>query len=135
MSRLAAATAAAAAAAAASKKELFMADLEDKVIAMATGAEPTPWKETVETTDFVRTIYGIMEDCYCGADSTVFNRKQRKQIGRLHSDEWSRFVLHVFQYMKTNGHLNGDNTEWEDTAGGSDEIIQEYMREALETYM
>jgi hypothetical protein len=135
MSRLAAAAAANADAAAAAARELLIADLEDKVIAMATGAEPTPWKTTVEKTDFVRAIYHIMEDCYCGADSTVFNRKQRKQIGRLHSDEWSRFVLHVFQYMKTKGYLDGDNTEWEDTAGGSDEVIQEYMVEALETYM
>jgi len=115
------------------KKELIMADLEDKVIAMATGAEPIPWKIVVEETDFVRTIYDIMEDCYANHDE-VFDGEECKRIGLLHSDAWLRFVVYVFQYMKTKGYLDGDNTEWEDTAGGSDEAIQTYMLEALETY-
>ena len=120
-------------ASAVAKKELMMADLEDKVIAMATGAEPIPWKIVVEETDFVRTIYDIMEDCYAHHDE-VFNEEECEQIGKLHSDAWLRFVVYVFQYMKTKGYLDGDNTEWEDTAGGSDEIIQNCMLEALETY-
>ena len=124
-------------------KELRIADLEDKVIAMATGAEPTPWKTTVETTDFVRTIYDIMEDCYkvCyehsyedSDEDGVFTRKEFDLIGKLHSESWIRFVIYVFQYMKTKGYLDGDNTEWEDTAGGSDEVIQGCMLEALHTY-
>jgi hypothetical protein len=115
-------------------KDLMIADLEDKVIAMATGAEPTPWKTTVIKTDFVRTIYEIMEQCYMYSDSSVFSRKQKTKIGKIHTDTWIRFVLYVFQYMKTKGYLDGDNTTWEDTAGGSDEAIQHYMLEALETY-
>ena len=122
-----------AAAAAASKKDLLIADLEDKVIAMATGAEPTSWKTTVETTDFVRTIYNMMEDCYENSDD-VFDAEECALIGKLHSDTWIRFVLYVFQHMKTKGYLDGDNTEWEDTAGGSDEVIQDCMLEALITY-
>jgi hypothetical protein len=143
MSRRAAAAAAAAASAAASKKDLLIADLEDNVIAMATGAEPTPWKTMVETTDFVRTIYDIMEDCYkvCYENSYedsdedgVFTQEEFELIGALHSDTWIRFVLYVFQHMKTKGDLDGDNTIWEDTAGGSDEIIQNCMLDALITY-
>ena len=133
MSHRAAAEAQIATASAVAKKELFMADLEDKVIAMATGAEPIPWKIVVEETDFVRTIYDIMEDCYAYHDE-VFDEEECKLIGKLHSDAWLRFVLYVFQYMKTKGYLDGDNTEWEDTAGGSDEAIQTYMLEALLTY-
>lgn len=115
-------------------KDLRIADLEDKVIAMATGAEPTPWKDTVEKTGFVSDIYHIMEQCYMYSDSSVFSRKQKAKIGKIHTNEWIRFVLYVFQYMKTNGYLNGDNTDWNDTAGGSDEVIQEYMLEAVHTY-
>ena len=133
MSRRARLEAEIAAAMATAKKQLFIADLEDKVIAMATGAEPTSWKEIVETTDFVRNIYYIMEECYMYGDD-VFDREERKKIGKLHSDEWLRFVLFVFQYMKTKGYLDGDNTYWEDTASGCDEVIQDYMLEALETY-
>lgn len=113
--------------------DLLIADLEDKVIAMATGAEPIPWKIVVEETDFVRTIYDIMEDCYANHDE-VFDEEECKRIGLLHSDAWLRFVVYVFQYMKTKGYLDGDNLEWEDTAGGSDEYIQTCMLEALETY-
>jgi hypothetical protein len=122
-----------AAAMATAKKELFMADLEDKVIAMATGAEPIPWKEMVEETDFVRSIYYIMEECYANHDE-VFDEEECKLIGKLHSDAWLRFVLYVFQYMKTKGYLDGDNSYWEDTASGCDEVIQDYMLEALKTY-
>ena len=143
MSRRAAVESYIAAAAATSKKDLLIADLEDKVIAMATGAEPTPWKDTVETTGFVSTIYNIMEDCYkvCYENSYedsdedgVFTHEEFDRIGKLHSDAWIRFVLYVFQYMKTKKYLDGDNTEWEDTAGGSDEVIQDCMLEALITY-
>jgi len=56
MSRRARLEAEIAAAMATAKKQLFIADLEDKVIAMATGAESIPWKTTVEETDFVRSI-------------------------------------------------------------------------------
>ena len=134
MSHRAAVEARIATASAVAKKELVMADLEDKVIAMATGAEPIPWKIVVEETSFVRTIYDIMEECYICSDSEVFDRTQRKQIGRLYSEKWRRFVLHVFQYMKDKKYLDEDNTEWEDTAGGSDEAIEEYMIEALKEY-
>jgi len=133
MSRRARLEAEIAAAMATAKKQLFIADLEDKVIAMATGAESIPWKTTVEETDFVRSIYYIMEECYEYSDD-VFDSEQQKKIGKLHSDEWLRFVLHVFQYMKTKGYLDGDNSYWEDTASGCDEVIQDYMLEALKTY-
>jgi hypothetical protein len=133
MSRRARLEAEIAAAMATAKKQLFIADLEDKVIAMATGAELIPWKEMVEETDFVRSIYYIMEECYEYSDG-VFDREQQKKIGKLHSDKWLHFVLHVFQYMKTKGYLDKDNTYWEDTASGCDEVIQDYMLEALETY-
>jgi len=143
MSRRAAVESYIAASAAASKKDLLIADLEDKVIAMATGAEPTPWKTTVETTGFVRTIYDIMEDCYkvcyenfCEDPDElgVFTQEEFDLIGKLHSESWIRFILYVFQFMKTKGYLDDDNTTWEDTAGGSDEAIQECMLDALITY-
>jgi hypothetical protein len=143
MSRRAAVESYIAASAATSKKDLLIADLEDKVIAMATGAEPTPWKDTVEKTGFVSTIYNIMEDCYkvcyenfCEDPDElgVFTQEEFELIGALHSDTWIRFVLYVFQHMKTKGDLDGDNTIWEDTAGGSDEVIQNCMLAALLTY-
>jgi len=143
MSRRAAVESYIAASAATSKKDLLIADLEDKVIAMATGAEPIPWKDTVETTGFVRTIYDIMEDCYkvcyenfCEDPDElgVFTQEEFDLIGKLHSKLWIRFVLYVFQFMKTKGYLDDDNTIWEDTAGGSDEVIQTCMLDALITY-
>ena len=116
------------------QKALLIAKLEDRVIAMATGAESPPWETTGESIKFVSDIYYSMEQCYMYSDSSVFSRKQKKKIGIINSDEWLRFIIYVFQYMKTKGYLDGDTTEWEDTAGGSDEVIQECMVEALETY-
>jgi hypothetical protein len=99
--------------------------LNAQVIKMAdkdTDAYKTGWKEIVEY-GVVENVEGILKECYshlCEESPTA-----REQMGEVGSETWELFLLKVIQKLKDEGsfgNVRDGFDDFEDTAGGCDEI-------------
>jgi hypothetical protein len=115
------------------EKEIEKLNLEFKqrVIALEErNAYKSKWKKVIED-DLIHNVQRILESCYhsfldeneMGAE---FVEKAKMKFGMIYSSEWMNFTLEIIEYIcKKQTYINEDGSidNFEDTAGGCDEVI------------
>ena len=104
----------------------------ERVLALADGLSPATkkeWKRVVVKEDLVENVLYILEDCHgnlqdpkCVEDVAEI---AKERMGELRSLKWKEFAFCVIQYLWKNGsfgNLEDGFDNFEDTAGGCDEI-------------
>jgi hypothetical protein len=111
--------------------EYHTSEFEKRVIALETRtAYKSKWKMAIED-GLIQNVQRILENCYdsfLNEDEmdTEFVEKAKMKIGEIDSPEWQIFTLEVIDYLcKKRTYINEDGSidNFEDTAGGCDEVI------------
>ena len=106
-------------------------EFKKKVIALETqNAYKSKWKKVIED-NLIHNIQRILENCYdafLNEDEmgTEFVEKAKMKIGEINSPEWQMFTLDIIECVcKKRTYINEDGSidNFEDTAGGCDEVI------------
>lgn len=123
---------------------------EKDVLALADGARPAfkkGWKRIVCEEDLVENVQRILLECrdYFLSDGGEdmgenFLAAAKKKMGDLNSKEWATFTLEVIAHLYEQGSFGDENDEcgfdnFEDTAGGCDEVTQEAAIHVIEASM
>jgi hypothetical protein len=101
------------------------------------------WKDFVDDTDVVENVCRYLDDMYYFLkDEESADREKFKEVaGKLGSAEWKDFQFLVIQNLKNDGCFNQlENKEifdddFEDSAGGCDEVVQEEACKVLKQLM
>jgi len=106
-------------------------EMKQRVIAMeGRTAYKYSWKRVVTNEGLIDNVSSILNDCYdflCDKEeSGVTNADEMGIAGSL---KWHLFTLKVIKYLKERGSFHNESTRdfdnFEDTAGGCDEVTQE----------
>jgi hypothetical protein len=119
-------------------KEL-LPDLKPLVIAFETrNAYKRGWKKVVDE-GLINNVSSILEECYEYFISPVemedkFIGKAKNMMGKIGSLKWQNFTLEVIKYLYKSGSFynDGEFDNFEDTAGGCDEITQDAAMDLIE---
>jgi hypothetical protein len=128
----------------AAKQEFYAVD-EEAVLALAEDASPSykkAWRKLVTQMDLVENVQRILEECrdyflYDCDKPYVFTVHAKRVMGQPNSKEWADFTLQVIKLLKIDGAF-GDETNldnFEDTAGGCDEVTQDAAIAVIEAAM
>ena len=104
------------------------AALREAVIKMETRtAYKFGWKRFVNKGGLIPNVFGILEDCYSSLRSKDSNEEgfmAARALGGRDTLKWQEFKLRVIHYLTVHGsfYTNGGYDDFEDTAGGCDEI-------------
>jgi hypothetical protein len=113
------------------KMQELKSDFKQRVIALEErNAYKSKWKKVIED-NLIHNIQRILEDCYdafLNKDEMgdEFVEKAKIKIGEIDSPEWQMFTLDVIECVcKKRTYINEDGSidNFEDTAGGCDEVI------------
>jgi hypothetical protein len=118
----------------------LMPDVESLVIAIETRNDyKRGWKKVVHQGLFDN-VSNILEECYeyftlPGEMNDEFIAKAKNMMGTINSFKWKNFTLEVIKYLHKKGSFYDDGGEFdnfEDTAGGCDEITQDAAMHLIE---
>jgi hypothetical protein len=105
------------------------AALREAVINMETRtAYKAGWKRFVNKGGVIPNVFGILEDCYSSLRSKDSNEEgfmAARALGGRDTLKWQEFKLRVIHYLHSKGSFNneqGGYDDYEDTAGGCDEV-------------
>ena len=117
------------------EKLLTQNQLRQEVIKMAANenkAYKSAWRKLVmqKYSGVVENVFGILEDCYWPLRTKSSNPegwKAARELGGRQTLKWQSFKLRVIQYLQNEGSFGSPDEEggfndFEDTAGGCDEI-------------
>jgi hypothetical protein len=113
------------------KMQELKSEFKQRVIALEErNAYKSKWKKVIED-NLIHNIQRILEDCYdafLNKDEMgdEFVEKAKIKIGEIDSPEWQMFTLDVIECVcKKRTYINEDGSidNFEDTAGGCDEVI------------
>ena len=117
------------------EKLLTQNQLRQEVIKMAANenkAYKSAWRKLVmqKYSGVVENVFGILEDCYPSLRTKSSNPegwKAARELGGRQTLKWQSFKLRVIQYLQNEGSFGSPDEEggfndFEDTAGGCDEI-------------
>ena len=117
------------------EKLLTQNQLRQEVINMAANenkAYNSAWRKLVmqKYSGVVENVFGILEDCYPSLRTKSSNPegwKAARELGGRQTLKWQSFKLRVIQYLQNEGSFGSPDEEggfndFEDTAGGCDEI-------------
>ena len=126
------------------KIETQLRELRDtrrnRVIAMETRTiYMSKWKDAVNS-GLVENIQDILDDCYEGficenEHRSDFVEATKKRFGIKGSVQWQEFCILVIQYLRVQDSFideDGYIDNYEDTAGGCDEIVYEAAVDLIE---
>ena len=101
------------------------------------------WKRIIDE-GLVDNVQHILEECrdyflYDDGHETEFREAAKRVMGAPNSKEWATFTLDVIKHLKKQGSF-GDGVEdemnnFEDTAGGCDEVTQDAAISIIEAAM
>ena len=114
-------------------------DLKSLVIAFETrNAYKRGWKKVVDE-GLINNVSNILEECYeyfisPGEMEDKFVGKAKNMMGKIGSLKWQNFTLEVIKYLYKSGSFynDGEFDNFEDTAGGCDEITQDAAMDLIE---
>jgi hypothetical protein len=114
-------------------------DVKSLVIAIETrNAYKRGWKKVVDEGLFDN-VSNILEECYAyfissGEMEDEFIAKAKNMMGKIGSLKWQNFTLEVIKYLHKRGsfYSDGEFDNFEDTAGGCDEITQDAVMDLIE---
>ena len=114
-------------------------DVNSLVIAIETrNAYKRGWKKVVDEGLFDN-VSNILEECYAyfissGEMEDEFIAKAKNMMGKIGSLKWQNFTLEVIKYLHKRGsfYCDGEFDNFEDTAGGCDEITQDAVMDLIE---
>ena len=117
------------------EKLLTQNQLRQEVIKIAANenkAYKSAWRKLVmqKYSGVVENVFGILEDCYWPLRTKSSNPegwKAARELGGRQTLKWQSFKLRVIQYLQNEGSFGSPDEEggfndFEDTAGGCDEI-------------
>jgi hypothetical protein len=121
------------------KIKSLMPDVLSLVIAIETRNDyKRGWKKVVNEGLF-ENVSIILEDCYeyftlPGEMNDEFIAKAKNMMGTINSFKWKNFTLEVIKYLHKKGSFynDGEFDNFEDTAGGCDEITQDAAMHLIE---
>jgi len=113
-------------------------DVKSLVIAIETrNAYKRGWKKVVDEGLFDN-VSNILEECYAylissGEMEDEFIAKAKNMMGKIGSLKWQNFTLEVIKYLHKKGsfYCDGEFDNFEDTAGGCDEITQDAVMDLI----
>jgi len=114
-------------------------DLKSLVIAFETrNAYKRGWKKVVDE-GLINNVSSILEDCHdyflsTDENDAEFIVKAKNMMGKIGSLKWQNFTLEVIKYLYKSGSFynDGEFDNFEDTAGGCDEITQDAAMDLIE---
>ena len=127
------------------EKLLTQNQLRQEVIKIAANenkAYKSAWRKLVmqKYSGVVENVFGILEDCYPSLRTKSSNPegwKAARELGGRQTLKWQSFKLRVIQYLQNEGSFGSPDEEggfndFEDTAGGCDEIAWDAACHLLE---
>jgi hypothetical protein len=114
-------------------------DVKSLVIAIETrNAYKRGWKKVVDE-GLINNVSNILEECHdyflsTDENDAEFIVKAKNMMGKIGSLKWQNFTLEVIKYLYKSGSFynDGEFDNFEDTAGGCDEITQDAAMDLIE---